>query len=40
MSAKILVVDDERDFVELVSYNLQLHGYEVVSAGGGIKALN
>ena len=40
MSAKVLVVDDERDFVELVTYNLQLHGYEVVSAGGGIEALN
>ena len=40
MSAKILIVDDERDFVELVSYNLQLHGYEVVSASGGIEALN
>ena len=40
MSAKVLVVDDESDFVELLSYNLQLHGYEVVSAGGGIEALN
>ena len=40
MSAKILVVDDEQDIVELLTYNLQVHGFEVVSAAHGIEALN
>ena len=40
MSAKILVVDDEQDIVELLTYNLQVHGFEVVSAARGIEALN
>ena len=34
------MVDDEQDIVELLAYNLQLHGYEVVSAAHGIDALN
>ncbi len=40
MSAKILVVDDECDLIELISYNLLLHGYEVIPATDGIQALN
>ena len=28
---KILVVDDEKDIVELLKYNLQKDGYEVLS---------
>ncbi len=32
---KILVVDDERDLVELIGMNLQRNGYEVVSAHDG-----
>jgi two-component system phosphate regulon response regulator PhoB len=38
---KILVVDDERDLVELISLNLQRHGYEAVPAydgPGGLEA--
>ncbi len=32
---KVLVVDDERDLVELIGMNLQRNGYEVVSAYDG-----
>lgn len=39
MSKKILVVDDEKDIVELVRYNLQKEGYEVWSAYDGEQAL-
>jgi phosphate regulon transcriptional regulator PhoB len=37
--AKILVVDDERDIIELVSYNLEKEGFKVISAMDGEKAL-
>ena len=37
--AKILVVDDEPDAVELVEFNLKSAGYEVVSAADGSEAL-
>lgn len=40
MANKILIVDDEPDIVELVSYNLQIEGYEVFGAGDGMEALN
>jgi len=36
---KILVVDDEPDLVELVSYNLKKEGYKVVTAPDGEDAL-
>ena len=39
MSAKILVVDDEADFVELVSFNLKQEGYEVITANTGLDGL-
>lgn len=39
MGARILVVDDEPDAVELVQFNLQAAGYEVVTAGDGDQAL-
>ena len=32
---KVLVVDDERDLVELIGMNLQRNGYEVVAAHDG-----
>ncbi len=35
----ILVVDDEEDILELVRYNLQREGYQVVLAASGEKAL-
>ncbi len=37
---KILVVDDERDLVELISVNLQRNGYEVISAHDGATGLD
>jgi len=40
MSAKILVVDDEPDMVDLLAYNLRLNGYEVFTASTGLEALN
>lgn len=40
MAQKVLVVDDEPDIAELLSYNLQLDGFEVLCASCGIDALN
>lgn len=39
MNAKILVVDDEPDMVELIAHNLGLQGYEVETASNGLAAL-
>lgn len=39
MKKRILVVDDERDIVDLVSYNLTKEGYKVVAAFNGKEAL-
>lgn len=39
MKKKILVVDDEHDIVDLLTYNLTIEGYEVVSAHNGEDAL-
>lgn len=36
---KILVVDDDKDIVELLVYNLQKEGYEVKTANNGAKAI-
>lgn len=36
---KILVADDEPDILEIISYNLQLHGYEVITAKDGDQAI-
>lgn len=40
MSAKVLVVDDEEDMVDLLSFNLRQRGYEVIVARNGSEALN
>jgi two-component system alkaline phosphatase synthesis response regulator PhoP len=40
MNATILLVDDEGDFIELLSYNLRNHGYRVLVARNGQQALN
>jgi len=39
MSSKILVVDDEADIVEFISYNLEKEGYTVQSARNGLEAV-
>ena len=36
---KVLVVDDDPDIVELLTYNLEKEGYAVASAPDGIKAI-
>lgn len=38
-SFKILVVDDEPDILEFISYNLKKEGYDVRTAGDGIEAI-
>jgi DNA-binding response OmpR family regulator len=40
MANKILVVDDELDFIELVKYHLTAPEYRVLSATNGTDALN
>ena len=40
MKNKILVVDDEPDIVDLVSYNLKKDGFRVATASDGEEALN
>jgi len=39
MEKKILVVDDEQDIVDLVSYNLRKEGYKVFTASNGTQAV-
>jgi len=39
MPAKVLVVDDEKDLVDLISYNLEKEGYKVLKAYNGEAAL-
>lgn len=39
MKKKILVADDEEDFLELIKHNLLLEGYEVVTASNGNEAM-
>jgi DNA-binding response OmpR family regulator len=36
---RVLVVDDEKDLVELISFNLTRNGYDVLAAGNGNEAL-
>ena len=36
---KILLVDDEPDILEIISYNLKSNGFEVFTASNGVKAL-
>src|SRR3954467_13463210 len=37
---RILVVDDEKDLVDLITYNLQRNGYEALSATSGDAAID
>ncbi|HKG67367.1 MAG TPA: response regulator, partial [Segetibacter sp.] len=36
---KVLIVDDEADILEIISYNLIKEGYEILTAKNGIEAL-
>ena len=38
MATKVLLVDDERDIVELVRYNLEKEGFQVAHAADGAAA--
>jgi len=38
--AKILLVDDEKDIIEFLQYNLEAEGFEVIPAYNGIEALS
>ena len=40
MRKRILVVDDEKDILELLKYNLEKEGYDVLTAGTGRRALD
>ncbi len=40
MNTKILLVDDEKDIVEFLQYNLENEGFEVISAHSGSGAIN
>ncbi|MBN1301726.1 MAG: response regulator transcription factor [Melioribacteraceae bacterium] len=40
MKEKILLVDDEKDIVEFLVYNLEQEGYKVITAYDGIEALS
>ena len=40
MSFKILIVDDEQDIIEFLTYNLAKEGYQVKSANSGRDAIN
>ncbi|MGD0337776.1 MAG: response regulator transcription factor [Bacteroidota bacterium] len=39
MSYKILLVDDEKDILDMLKYNLEKEGYDVLTARNGKKAL-
>jgi two-component system alkaline phosphatase synthesis response regulator PhoP len=38
-SKRILIADDEQDILEIMAYNLQLHGYDVACAKDGDEAI-
>jgi len=40
MKPRVLVVDDESDFTELLKFNLQSQGFDILSAADGMEALN
>ena len=39
MERKILVVDDEKPIVDILKYNLEKEGFEVLTADNGVSAL-
>jgi len=39
MKTKLLIVDDEKDIIEMLQYNLENQGFEVLTAYDGLEAL-
>ncbi len=39
ITKKILIVDDDRDFVEILYARLSSFGYEIITAGDGVEGL-
>jgi two-component system alkaline phosphatase synthesis response regulator PhoP len=37
---KILLVDDEQDILEIVGYNLEQEGYQIITASNGKEAVS
>jgi DNA-binding response OmpR family regulator len=40
MKPRVLVVDDESEFIELLKYNLESQGFDILTASDGMEALN
>jgi DNA-binding response OmpR family regulator len=40
MKPRVLVVDDESDFIQLLKYNLENQGFDILTACDGVEALN
>ncbi len=40
MNARILVVDDEKDLLEMLAMNLSIAGYVIRTAAGGAEAMS
>ncbi|MFH0734937.1 MAG: response regulator transcription factor [bacterium] len=39
MKTKVLIVDDEKDIIEILQYNLENEGFEVITAYDGLEAI-
>ena len=39
MSSRILLVDDDKDILEILQYNLRKEGYEIATAEDGVEAI-
>src|ERR1051325_9999251 len=40
MKTRVLVVDDESEFIELLKYNLEHQGFDILAVANGVEALN
>ncbi|MDE0838606.1 MAG: response regulator, partial [Kiritimatiellae bacterium] len=40
MSKKILIIDDEPDFIDMIQMRLEANGYTIVSAADGIQGVD
>ncbi|OIN97308.1 hypothetical protein AUJ66_03705 [Candidatus Desantisbacteria bacterium CG1_02_38_46] len=38
--SRILLVDDDVDFVQMIKSRLEVNGYEIITASNGLEALN